>query len=583
MQEAEISPCGEIVVNKQKIGQMEGFRLAAGNDAAALLQGADAEFAPLLQQAYDKQVERFIAAPQSSLALGHDGCVRWQGQVIAKLAAGEDILRPRCIFLGDEPISAIARDYAVDKIQRFVSTHFEALLKPLFDLAAADFLEEKPRFVAMRLVEHLGIVPRRHIAAAVKELGQESRAQLRRLGVRFGVYNIFIPSLLKPAAAQALTFLWALHNDGLQKAGYGDIIACLAAGRTSFAVEEGISAVFYRLGGYRLLGKRAVRIDMLERCADLIRLALAWNPHKAAAIPRADGAYDGKYFTVTPAMLSVLGAKAEDMKDILQHLRYASRPISKAEYQAFLQKDQSAESGSVVPAAELVGDFALSAELSAVEEREKSAIISAEFSEKAEQNDGNASAAAVLSVPDAEPVGSKFTGGKKRAAAESADVVLLWYYQKNDFKKTQKKPIQRKGGVSAAASRSAETAEEADANKNKSRFFSKKNGKQREGAALNGENGKIWQSKQTGAKQKRGANISAGGDIGNSGGGRSDERGRRGYGQKREKNGQKKDGSDRRRDFARPHYLGEKKQNRPVNIEDSPFAALAALRDKLQK
>ena len=35
---------------------------------------------------------------------------------------------------------------------------------------------------------------------------------------------------------------------------------------------------FYKLAGFRMLGRRAVRIDILERLADLIRPALAWKP-----------------------------------------------------------------------------------------------------------------------------------------------------------------------------------------------------------------------------------------------------------------------------------------------------------------
>src|SRR5690606_19598783 len=163
------------------------------------------------------------------------------------------------------------------------------------------------------------ILQRRDVAEEVRGLDQDSRAALRRLGVRFGAYHIFMPMLLKPAPAGLITLLWSLKNDGRERPGYGDVVNVLAAGRTSAVVDPNFDPIFYRLAGYRVLGRRAVRIDILERLADLIRPALAWRP---GAGERPDGAYNGNRFIVTPAMMSILGATPEDMEEILKSLGY---------------------------------------------------------------------------------------------------------------------------------------------------------------------------------------------------------------------------------------------------------------------
>ena len=111
----------------------------------------------------------------------------------------------------------------------------------------------------------------------MKSLDQAGRAALRRLGVRFGAYHIFIPALIKPAPAGLITLLWALKNDGKDKPGFGDVVHALASGRTSVVVDPAFDRAFYKLAGYRPLGRRAVRVDILERLADLIRPALAWK------------------------------------------------------------------------------------------------------------------------------------------------------------------------------------------------------------------------------------------------------------------------------------------------------------------
>ncbi len=205
------------------------------------------------------------------------------------------------------------------RIERFVNHHISTVLKPLDDLSRAEDLEGLAKGLAFQLVENLGVLFRRDVADDVKSLDQEARASIRRHGIRFGAYHIFMPALLKPAPAELITLLWALKNDGLDKPGYGDLIPVLAAGRTSVVTDPTFERTFYKLAGFRFLGKRAVRIDILERLADLIRPLLQWKPGSAS---RPDGAYDGRRFTATTAMLSILGATPDDMEEILKGLGY---------------------------------------------------------------------------------------------------------------------------------------------------------------------------------------------------------------------------------------------------------------------
>ncbi|HBF29386.1 MAG TPA: helicase, partial [Rhizobium sp.] len=217
--------------------------------------------------------------------------------------------------------------------QRFVNPHISTILKPLDDLSRAEDLQGLSKGLAFQLVESLGILFRRDVTEEVKSLDQDARASMRRYGVRFGAYHIFMPTLLKPAPAELITLLWALKNDGLDKPGFGDLIPVLAAGRTSVVTDPGFERNFYKLAGFRFLGKRAVRIDILERLADLIRPLLQWKPGTGN---RPDGAYDGRRFTTTTAMLSILGATPDDMEEILKGLGYRADSVKQEEASAFL-------------------------------------------------------------------------------------------------------------------------------------------------------------------------------------------------------------------------------------------------------
>ena len=281
-----------VVVEGHHVGELQGFRFTAdqsanGEDGKAIRSAAQ----KALAAEFEKRAERFSACANGDIALGSDGMLRWIGAPIATLVAGEDSLRPRAVLLADEQLTGPARDKVAARVDRFVNFQVDLLLKPLVELKSADQLTGIGRGIAFQLVENFGVVNRRDIAEEIKSLEQAGRAALRRLGVRFGAYHIFVPALIKPAPAGLITLLWALKNDGKEKPGFGDVVHALAAGRTSVVVDPTFDPIFYKLAGFRALGRRAVRIDILERLADLIRPALSW---RAGQGPRPDGGYDGR-------------------------------------------------------------------------------------------------------------------------------------------------------------------------------------------------------------------------------------------------------------------------------------------------
>ena len=394
MQDAEISASGTVLVEGHHVGELQGFRFTAdpgagGEDAKAVKAAAQKALAP----EFEARAERFAASGNSDIALASDGTLRWIGAPVGTLAAGEDILKPRVILLADEQLTGPARDKVAARAERFVNFQIESLLKPLVDLRNAEQLTGIARGIAFRLVEQLGLVNRRDIAEEMRSLDQEGRAALRRLGVRFGAYHVFIPSLVKPAPAGLITLLWALKNDGKDKMGFGDIVHALASGRTSVVVNQSFDKEFYRLAGYRNLGRRAVRVDILERLADLIRPAVNWKPGLGA---RPDGAYDGQVFMVTPPMLSIIGATPDDMEEILKGLGYRAEPKPAEEVKAKLDEIDAAHHAAVeAKAAEAEAAKAKAAEAAA----ETSVAI--EGAVETDQRAGEATAedGAVLSSP----------------------------------------------------------------------------------------------------------------------------------------------------------------------------------------
>jgi superfamily II DNA/RNA helicase len=164
-------------------------------------------------------------------------------------------------------------------------------------------LQGVARGLAFQLYENLGSAARLKVTRELKAIAQEDRAPLRRLGVRFGAFSVYLPVLVKPAAAKLKALLWAVHQ------GMTDIPPPPPAGLTSLLAETSVPAGFYEAAGYRVCGPRAVRIDMLERVGEIIR-----SKGKGGKMPES--------FAITPDLMSVLGCGEEDLAQILRSLGF---------------------------------------------------------------------------------------------------------------------------------------------------------------------------------------------------------------------------------------------------------------------
>ncbi len=317
----QFNKTGEVIVEGHVIGRLDGFVFvpessAGGSEAKALQNAAQKALAGEISA----RAARLAEAPDDQFVLASDGTLRWTGLPVGKLIAGEEVLRPRVRVVADEHLTGAPRDAVEARLDAFVKSHIEKLLGPLSQLAVAADVSGIARGVAYQLVEALGVLDRQRVAEEVKGLDQPARATLRKYGVRFGAYHVYLPNLLKPAPRTLAAQLWALKNEGAQTKGLDDLLHLAGSGRTSIPVDKEIDPGLYRTSGYRACGERAVRVDILERLADLIRPALSWR--EGAPGPKPPGAIAGGGFVVSNGMTSLTGASGEDFASILRSLGY---------------------------------------------------------------------------------------------------------------------------------------------------------------------------------------------------------------------------------------------------------------------
>src|SRR5471032_3148568 len=244
---------GDVTVEGHVIGRLDGFMFApdasaAGSEAKALNAAAQ----KVLAGEIEARATKLSQASTDQLVLARDGVLRWTGDGVGKLIAGDDTLRPRVRILADDHLTGPAREIVQTRLDLWLKSHIEKLLAPLFTLSAADDVTGMPRGVAFQLVEALGVLERQKVSEEVKGLDQPSRATLRKYGVRFGAYHLYVPALLKPAPRALAAQLWALRQGGSEIVkGLDEVPHLAASGRTSFPADAAAPRGLYLAAGFR--------------------------------------------------------------------------------------------------------------------------------------------------------------------------------------------------------------------------------------------------------------------------------------------------------------------------------------------
>jgi ATP-dependent RNA helicase SUPV3L1/SUV3 len=317
---------GAIHVEGEYVGHMKGFHfIPDGASGAAHERALKAASLKAVAQEVQARAQAVAAAPDPDLTLTKDGYIIWQSAAIARLEADNVFLKPKVSVIAGDQLNGADRDAVQLRLERWTQRHMASLLEPLINLQDDEDIKGLARGLSFRLVESWGILPRDDVAEDVRSLSQEDRAGLRKHGVRFGAFHVFIPALLKPAATSLRLLLWVLGLEQKQQFDRAKLPEPPGQGLTSVPFDRTTPRGFYRVVGFRICGPRAVRIDMLERLGDLIRERVFWKP-RFDGEQRPAGSIEGGGFTVIPDMMSLVGCSGDEFSAILRSLGFRMLP-----------------------------------------------------------------------------------------------------------------------------------------------------------------------------------------------------------------------------------------------------------------
>ena len=293
----------KVLINQQYIGHLKGLKLkldlkvdALDADIKSLKKAARQSVGPEIIKRINQIIDTGL------IELKDDFSIYWKKYPIAKLVAGADYLNPQIQLHVDEMVETLDRSKLNSFLQKWINQKIEKELNSLVDLKNINDNNSELRALAYNLYENNGVVKRDNVLKYLKKLNQEERKKLRRIGVKFGRYHIFLYKLFKPSSVLLRIILWKnFHQKNLNH--FPPTFGLNFLEESKYKNKE-----FMLICGFEKFDKFFVRIDILERLFIMI-----FNSNK-----------DSGYHEVKliPEMLNLLGCNKENFLKLLENMNY---------------------------------------------------------------------------------------------------------------------------------------------------------------------------------------------------------------------------------------------------------------------
>jgi ATP-dependent RNA helicase SUPV3L1/SUV3 len=294
-----VAPDGEVLVQGLRAGTLEGFRFLPDHAARQGSHGLIAAANRALRELADQRVDALETQDDHAFRIGPAAQVLWNGAPVGRLVPGDAMLSPQVDVLPSDLLDAPRRERVRRRLVAWLEAYVRTTLGVLFALREAA-PGGAARGLAFVLAEGLGSVRRRDVAEQIAALTRADRKELSRLGVTLGRLTVFLPALLGQATIRLRARLFGVRRGGPA--------VPAPQGEPAVPLDPALPTAFYLACGYLPVGRRAVRVDRLERGAAI-----------AARLSRA-GPFE------PPSELStILGCPGSEVPAILSAIGYVER------------------------------------------------------------------------------------------------------------------------------------------------------------------------------------------------------------------------------------------------------------------
>ena len=324
---ASVKLDGTVLVEGEEVGRLDGFTFTpdiSDSEEKAMILAAARKGLP---EEIERRVRAVLASADEAFKLQENGAIHWREAPLAKLLKSDNPYAPRIVMADAELVTTDQMARMSARIEAFIKDHVAHVLAPLLALEnpvvpqpksdepkteeasaeaseapAAPAAEIPPlsgtaKGITYQLFEAFGTLPTAKVGGQLRDLSETDKPQLARLGIRMGVESLYMAEMLKPASIKLRAVLWSVHNATFPEGGPPP------EGRVSINAVDGVADDYWLITGYRRLGTKVMRVDMVERVSALVRAA----------------ARAGQ-FKMTDDMLSLAGVSRDEMKAMILDL-----------------------------------------------------------------------------------------------------------------------------------------------------------------------------------------------------------------------------------------------------------------------
>ncbi len=250
----------KVMINNQFIGELKGLRLeldykigALETDVKSLKKAARQNVGPEILNRIE-QIKK-----TGLLELKNDFKIYWQEFPIAQLTPGKDYLNPDLKLIIDDMVENDDQSKFLEYLNSWINKKINSDLKDLIELKNIQESNSNIRALAYQIYENNGVIKKESVINITKSLGQQDRKILRKFGVQFGRYHVFLYKLFKPNTVSLRLLLWKnFHQKHLN-------LIPPKFGLNFVEDENKIDHNLMLICGFEKFQNFYVRIDILER------------------------------------------------------------------------------------------------------------------------------------------------------------------------------------------------------------------------------------------------------------------------------------------------------------------------------
>ena len=252
----------------------------------------------------ENKINLFLNAPPDSINLGdiHSFKINakvniyWGDEVIGKLIKGKNQFSPQVEIINSEFLESDKKILVNKKLQQWLDQKISLILKPINE-EIDQSINSELRAIVFNIYNSFGTIQIDDYNKIIKNISEQEKIIVSRLGIRIGAKFFFMPNLLKKAPMELNALLWKIFNESNIDANF----PLPTDGRVSFITEIKMPESYWSAIGYHCIDNFAVRVDVFERVFFLARKKIKYGP-----------------FIESSDMMNPIGCNSDQLKEIMK-------------------------------------------------------------------------------------------------------------------------------------------------------------------------------------------------------------------------------------------------------------------------